>query len=76
MVYYLFDIQITNMPGNPNAVVECMEALLPALKHGLKQLRGEKREKNPRHVPNADAALRDTWENSYKLANAGGVEPS
>ncbi|GLT67636.1 hypothetical protein SLA2020_399280 [Shorea laevis] len=33
------------MPGNPNAVSECMEALLPALKHALKQIRGT-RERN------------------------------
>ena len=44
------------MPGNPNAVAECMEALLPALKHAMKQLKGDKREKNPRHVPHAEAA--------------------
>ncbi|CAI9774549.1 unnamed protein product [Fraxinus pennsylvanica] len=62
---------IINMPGNPNAVAECMEALLPALKHALKQIRGDKREKHPRHVPHADAAPVDTWEHSYNsvLAN-------
>jgi hypothetical protein len=27
-----YPFQIINMPGNPNAVAECMEALLPALK--------------------------------------------
>ncbi|KAI9082381.1 hypothetical protein K1719_035804 [Acacia pycnantha] len=67
---------IINMPGNPNAVAECMEALLPALKHALKQLRGDKREKNPRHVPHADGAPTDTWERSYKLATQGGSESS
>lgn len=63
--------QIINMPGNPNAVAECMEALLPALKHALKQVRGDKREKHPRHVPHAQAAPTDTWERSYKLASSG-----
>ncbi|XP_062171703.1 molybdopterin biosynthesis protein CNX1 isoform X3 [Alnus glutinosa] len=66
---------IINMPGNPNAVSECMEALLPALKHALKQIKGDKREKHPRHVPHAQAAAVDVWENSYKLASAGGKEP-
>ncbi|KAL0370273.1 UNVERIFIED_CONTAM: Molybdopterin biosynthesis protein CNX1 [Sesamum angustifolium] len=28
------------MPGNPNAVAECMEALLPALKHALNKSKG------------------------------------
>ncbi|KAI3461199.1 hypothetical protein Pfo_017862 [Paulownia fortunei] len=59
---------IINMPGNPNAVAECMEALLPALKHALKQIKGDKREKHPQHVPHAQAAPIDTWERSYKLA--------
>ncbi|XP_009601464.1 molybdopterin biosynthesis protein CNX1 [Nicotiana tabacum] len=62
---------IINMPGNPNAVAECMEALLPSLKHALKQVRGDKREKHPRHVPHAQAAPTDTWERSYKLASSG-----
>ncbi|XP_060197083.1 molybdopterin biosynthesis protein CNX1 [Lycium barbarum] len=62
---------IINMPGNPNAVAECMEALLPALKHALKQVRGDKREKHPRHIPHAQAAPTDTWERSYKLASSG-----
>ncbi|KAJ1432162.1 Molybdopterin biosynthesis protein MoeA-like [Sesbania bispinosa] len=62
---------IINMPGNPNAVAECMEALLPALKHGLKQLRGDKREKHPRHVPHAEAVPANVWEQSYKLATGG-----
>ncbi|KAK4408357.1 Molybdopterin biosynthesis protein CNX1 [Sesamum angolense] len=60
---------IINMPGNPNAVAECMEALLPALKHALKQIKGDKREKHPRHIPHAQAAPTDTWELSYKLAS-------
>ncbi|KAK6926455.1 MoeA, C-terminal, domain IV [Dillenia turbinata] len=46
---------IINMPGNPNAVAECMEALMPALKHALNQIKGNKREKHPRHVPHAQA---------------------
>ncbi|KAJ7960384.1 Molybdopterin biosynthesis protein CNX1 [Quillaja saponaria] len=66
---------IINMPGNPNAVAECMEALLPALKHGLKQIKGDKKEKHPRHIPHAEAAPADTWERSYKLAT-GVSEPS
>lgn len=60
---------IINMPGNPNAVVECMGALLPSLKHALKQIRGDKREKHPRHIPHAQAAPADTWEQSYKHAS-------
>lgn len=63
------------MPGNPNAVAECMVALLPALKHALKQIKGDKREKHPRHVPHAQAAPADTWENSYQLASSGSKEP-
>ncbi|GFP97590.1 molybdopterin biosynthesis protein cnx1 [Phtheirospermum japonicum] len=59
---------IINMPGNPNAVAECMEALLPVLKHALKQIKGDKREKHPRHVPHAQAASTDTWDRSYKSA--------
>ncbi|KAK1287217.1 Molybdopterin biosynthesis protein CNX1 [Acorus calamus] len=62
---------IINMPGNPNAVAECMEALTPVLKHALKQLRGDKREKHPRHVPHAEAAPTDTWERSFKMASSG-----
>ncbi|XP_057782155.1 molybdopterin biosynthesis protein CNX1 [Salvia miltiorrhiza] len=63
---------IINMPGNPNAVAECMDALLPVLKHALKQVKGDKREKHPRHVPHAqaEAAPLDTWERSHKLAAA------
>ncbi|KAK6144129.1 hypothetical protein DH2020_020949 [Rehmannia glutinosa] len=60
---------IINMPGNPNAVAECMEALLPALKHALKQIKGDKREKHPRHLPHAQAGPTDTWERSYKVAS-------
>ncbi|CAA0824374.1 Molybdopterin biosynthesis protein CNX1 [Striga hermonthica] len=65
---------IINMPGNPNAVAECMEALLPALKHALKQIKGDKREKHPRHVPHAQAAPIDTWEHSYKSASGDNQE--
>ncbi|KAI4382195.1 hypothetical protein MLD38_008190 [Melastoma candidum] len=66
---------IINMPGNPNAASECMEALLPALKHALRQIKGDKREKHPRHVPHAETALSDTWGRSYKLASGGDTEP-
>jgi len=31
---------IINMPGNPKAVGECLNALMPALPHALRQLRG------------------------------------
>ncbi|KAL3518670.1 hypothetical protein ACH5RR_021259 [Cinchona calisaya] len=67
---------IINMPGNPNAVVECMEALLPTLKHALKQIRGDKREKHPRHVPHAEAAPSDTWERSFKSASNNVQKPA
>ncbi|XVF05012.1 hypothetical protein REPUB_Repub05bG0134400 [Reevesia pubescens] len=67
---------IINMPGNPNAVAECMEALLPALKHALKQIKGDKREKHPRHVPHQQATPVDTWERSHKLASADAIEPT
>eukprot|EP00252_Welwitschia_mirabilis_P002258 TRINITY_DN12172_c0_g1_i1.p1 TRINITY_DN12172_c0_g1~~TRINITY_DN12172_c0_g1_i1.p1 ORF type:complete len:654 (+),score=151.89 TRINITY_DN12172_c0_g1_i1:231-2192(+) len=60
---------IINMPGNPNAVSECMEALLPALPHALRQLRGDKKEKHPRHVPHGDSKPNDTWEISYSMAS-------
>ncbi|KAG7556003.1 MoaB/Mog-like domain superfamily [Arabidopsis suecica] len=64
---------IINMPGNPNAVAECMEALLPALKHALKQIKGDKREKHPKHIPHAEATTpTDTWDQSYKSAYATG----
>lgn len=66
--WYLF--QIINMPGNPNAVAECMEALVPTLKHALKQIKGDKREKHPCHVPHAEASATDEWERSYKAASA------
>lgn len=66
--------QIINMPGNPNAVAECMDALLPVLKHALKQVKGDKREKHPRHIPHAEAASTDTWERSYKLAGAAAAQ--
>ncbi|GKV28745.1 hypothetical protein SLEP1_g37757 [Rubroshorea leprosula] len=65
---------IINMPGNPNAVAECMEALLPSLKHALKQIKGDKKEKHPRHVPHEQAVPLDTWERSHKLASAGDGE--
>jgi gephyrin len=64
--------QIIKMPGNPNAVAECMVALLPALKHAMKQLKGDKREKNPNHVPHAEAAPIDQWERSFKAASSSG----
>ncbi|GER31719.1 molybdopterin biosynthesis protein [Striga asiatica] len=67
---------IINMPGNPNAVAECMEALLPALKHALKQIKGDKREKHPLHVPHSQAAPIDTWEHSYKSASGEDQEKS
>ena len=51
-----------------------MEALLPALKHALKQIKGDKREKHPRHVPHAEAAPVDEWERSYKSATSGSKE--
>lgn len=70
-------MQIVNMPGNPNAVSECLDALMPALPHALKQLRGEKREKHPRHVPHADAEGRkDVWTKSHEKAEAKGSERS
>ncbi|XP_074556443.1 molybdopterin biosynthesis protein CNX1 isoform X1 [Curcuma longa] len=61
---------IINMPGNPNAVAECMDALLPALKHALKQIKGDKREKHPRHVPHSEGLPTDQWERSFKAASA------
>lgn len=62
---------IINMPGNPNAVAECMDALLPTLKHALKQIKGDKREKHPRHVPHAQAQPADEWERSFQSASSG-----
>ncbi len=35
---------IVNLPGSPKAVQECMEAILPALNHGLDVLRGSAHE--------------------------------
>ncbi|KAE8731581.1 Molybdopterin biosynthesis protein CNX1 [Hibiscus syriacus] len=67
---------IINMPGNPNAVAECMDALLPALKHALKQIKGDKREKHPRHAPHEKAAPVDAWERSHKLASSGSAKPT
>jgi molybdopterin adenylyltransferase len=32
---------IINLPGSPKAVRECLEAILPALSHGIEILRGE-----------------------------------
>ncbi|PKA56689.1 Molybdopterin biosynthesis protein CNX1 [Apostasia shenzhenica] len=61
---------IINMPGNPNAVAECIEALLPALKHALKQVKGDKREKHPRHVPHAQSPGTDQWERSFRAASS------
>ncbi|KAL0927850.1 hypothetical protein M5K25_002065 [Dendrobium thyrsiflorum] len=62
---------IINMPGNPNAVAECIEALLPALKHALRQIKGDKREKHPRHIPHAQSQPTDQWEKSFKSATSG-----
>ncbi|KAL5715482.1 hypothetical protein ACHQM5_017294 [Ranunculus cassubicifolius] len=63
---------IINMPGNPNAVAECMDALMPVLKHAMKQIKGDKREKHPRHVPHAlaESPVGDTWEQSFKKASS------
>ncbi|KAH9306271.1 hypothetical protein KI387_010675, partial [Taxus chinensis] len=60
---------IINMPGNPNAVAECLEALMPALPHALRQLRGDEKEKHPRHVPHAESKPADVWEASYLMAS-------
>ncbi|MBT9160635.1 MAG: MogA/MoaB family molybdenum cofactor biosynthesis protein [Dehalococcoidia bacterium] len=35
---------IINLPGSPRAVRECLEAILPALPHAIKTLRGESAE--------------------------------
>jgi len=32
---------IINLPGSPKAVAECLDVVLPALKHGIEILRGE-----------------------------------
>ncbi|KAL4193081.1 hypothetical protein AMTRI_Chr06g175130 [Amborella trichopoda] len=60
---------IINMPGNPNAVAECIDALMPALPHALRQLKGDKREKHPLHVPHSQAEPSDTWERSFRSAS-------
>ncbi|XP_073003333.1 molybdopterin biosynthesis protein CNX1 [Typha latifolia] len=60
---------IINMPGNPNAVAECMEALIPALKHALRQIKGDKREKHPRHIPHGESQPADEWDRSLKAAS-------
>jgi len=38
------DTLIVNLPGSPKAARENLEAVLPALDHGLEMLRGEKRD--------------------------------
>ncbi|KAG2274411.1 hypothetical protein Bca52824_056966 [Brassica carinata] len=60
--FYFF--QIIYIPGNLNAVAECVKALLPALKHAPKQIKGDKREreKHPKHMAEATAPPADTWE--------------
>jgi len=35
---------IVNLPGSPKAVKECLEAIIPALPHGIEILKGEARE--------------------------------
>ncbi|MCO5575023.1 hypothetical protein L7F22_028820 [Adiantum nelumboides] len=70
---------IINMPGNPNAVAECLEALMPSLPHALKQLKGDKREKHPLHAPHSSAAgTPDVWHSSFIAASSAqeGVEIS
>jgi gephyrin len=64
------------MPGNPNAVAECLEALMPSLPHALKQIKGDKKEKHPLHVPHSavthasSGATDDVWAESYKAAHS------
>ncbi|MCO5550408.1 hypothetical protein L7F22_003892 [Adiantum nelumboides] len=68
---------IINMPGNPNAVAECLEALMPSLPHALKQLNGDKREKHPLHAPHSSAVgTPDVWHSSFIAASSAqeGVE--
>ncbi|KAJ7550938.1 hypothetical protein O6H91_07G125800 [Diphasiastrum complanatum] len=62
---------IINMPGNPNAVAECMDALIPALPHALKQLRGDKKEKHPRHIPHSESKIFDVWTKSFNASTQG-----
>ena len=70
------------MPGNPNAVAECLEALMPSLPHALKQIKGDKKEKHPLHVPHTtlthpqSGAPRDVWAASYKAAQGPNTSPS
>ncbi|GAQ83347.1 molybdopterin biosynthesis [Klebsormidium nitens] len=47
---------IINMPGNPNAIGECLDAIAVALPHALRQLRGDKRERHPRHTPHGTSS--------------------
>lgn len=59
------------MPGNPNAVAECFEALMPSLPHAFKQIKGDKREKHPLHVPHpTPRTALDVWSASYIAASA------
>lgn len=69
---------IINMPGNPNAVAECLEALMPSLPHALKQLKGDKREKHPLHLPHPPVGVPDVWSSSLRAASTaqGGAEMS
>ncbi|OAE30164.1 hypothetical protein AXG93_4295s1190 [Marchantia polymorpha subsp. ruderalis] len=71
---------IINMPGNPNAVAECLDALMPALPHALRQIRGDKREKHPRHVPHAtpDSPIisADVWTTSFHAAQSRSGRPT
>lgn len=64
------------MPGNPNAVAECLEALMPAVPHALNQLQGNKREKHPLHVPHHGLGSSDAWGASYIAASQGLQEES
>ncbi|KAI5063213.1 hypothetical protein GOP47_0021760 [Adiantum capillus-veneris] len=62
---------IINMPGNPNAVAECLEALMPSLPHALNQLKGHKHEKHPLHVPHSSASgTQNVWSSSFIAASA------